>query len=60
MDERLSGRWSPQLASPVRWSQVNFFFTNHLGLTTDPAFTDNVLFLLLERPGIAHDSIVAR
>lgn len=25
-----------------------FLFTDHLGLTRDPAFTDNVLFLLLE------------
>jgi pimeloyl-ACP methyl ester carboxylesterase len=50
MDERLGGEWSPNLVSPIRFSQVSFFFTNHLGLTTDPGFTDNVLFLLLERP----------
>jgi hypothetical protein len=50
MDERLNRDFSPRLASPVPWSQVNFFFTDHLGLTTDPGFTDNVLYLLLERP----------
>ncbi|WLD10496.1 lipase/acyltransferase domain-containing protein [Planctellipticum variicoloris] len=52
MDERLSQRstWTPRLVSPVAWSSVNFLFTDHLGLTADPAFTDNVLYLLLEAP----------
>jgi hypothetical protein len=27
-----------------------FLFSDHLGLTKDPAFTDNVLYLLLEDP----------
>ncbi len=52
MDERVgSGVWRPRLLSPIRWSTVTFLFTDHLGLTQDPAFTDNVLYLLLERPG---------
>ncbi len=52
MDERYSNvaKWSPRLVSPVSWSSVNFLFTDHLGLTRDPAFTDNVLYLLLEAP----------
>lgn len=52
MDERLDGSsgWTPRLVSPIRWSSVNFLFTDHLGLTSDPAFTDNILFLLLEAP----------
>ena len=50
MDERLGGDWQPTLKSPIDWSQVTFLFTNHLGLTKDPAFTDNVLYLLLEAP----------
>ncbi len=50
MDERVGGRWSASLDSPVDWTQVTFLFTNHLGLTSDPAFTDNVLYLLLEDP----------
>jgi hypothetical protein len=29
---------------------VTFLFTDHLGLTRDPAFADNVLYLLLEDP----------
>ncbi len=52
MDERYTegAKWSPRLVSPITWSSVNFLFTDHLGLTRDPAFTDNVLYLLLEAP----------
>jgi len=27
-----------------------FFFKDHLGITKDPVFTDNILYLLLEQP----------
>ncbi len=37
-----------RLISPVKWDQVLFLFSNHLGLTRDPAFTDNLLYFLLE------------
>ena len=50
MDERIGNGWSPKLVTPIKWSNVMFLFTDHLGLTKDPAFTDNVLFLLLEKP----------
>jgi pimeloyl-ACP methyl ester carboxylesterase len=52
MDERNSEgmKWTPRLVTPISWSSVNFLFTDHLGLTRDPAFTDNVLYLLLEAP----------
>ena len=52
MDERLADRnnWAPRLQSPIKWESVTFLFTDHLGLTKDPAFTDNVLYLLLESP----------
>lgn len=50
MDERAGGDWSPWLRTPVPWRQVTFLFSDHLGLTSDPAFTDNVLFLLLQDP----------
>lgn len=46
MDERLGGTWSPTLISPITWRQVLFLFTEHLAMTKDPAFTDNLLFLL--------------
>jgi len=49
MDERLSGEWSPRLVSPAHWSHVTFMFRGHLDMTKDPAFTDNVLFILLEQ-----------
>lgn len=50
LDERLGGEWQPRLEWPIVWSNVMFLFTDHLGITKDPAFTDNVLFLLLEKP----------
>lgn len=52
MDERYADGvgWAPRLVTPIRWASVNFLFTDHLGLTRDPAFTDNVLYLLLEAP----------
>ncbi len=50
MDERVGGVWSPVLRSPIPWTGVNFLFANHLDLTKSPAFSDNVLYLLLESP----------
>lgn len=50
MDERLDGDWEPMLRSPVDYASTTFLFTDHLGLTRDPAFSDNVLYLLLEDP----------
>ena len=49
MDERVGGKWTPELRSPIAWTHTMFFFRNHLGLTKDPAFTDNLLFILLEQ-----------
>ena len=50
MDERTSNNFNSRLISPIQWSQVHFVFTDHLGLTKDPSFTDNVLYFLLESP----------
>lgn len=50
MDERLGQTWTPSLRSPIDWTHVTFLFANHLGLTRDPVFTDNLLYLLLEAP----------
>lgn len=50
LDERVGQAWSPRLRSPIGWDQVMFLFRDHLGLTSDPVFSDNVLFLLLEAP----------
>ncbi|MGV7220244.1 MAG: esterase/lipase family protein [Nitrospinales bacterium] len=50
LDEREG--MSPMLMhlSPIKWSQVLFLFSDHLGLTKEPAFTDNILYFLLESP----------
>lgn len=51
LDERgTGGEDRAALRSPIPWSSALFLFTDHLGLTRDPAFSDNVLFWLLEQP----------
>lgn len=50
LDERMNGAWTATLNSPIKFEHVQFLFADHLGLTKDPAFTDNVLYLLLEDP----------
>lgn len=50
-DEREEGPASGALLSPIDWTHATFLFTGHIGLTKDPVFTDNVLFLLLESGG---------
>ena len=50
MDERMADNLQSRLISPIQWSQVFFLFSDHLGITKDPSFTDNVLYFLLESP----------
>ena len=50
MDERLDGEWASRLRSPEAWHEVLLLFRDHLGLTMDPTFTNNLLFWLLEEP----------
>jgi pimeloyl-ACP methyl ester carboxylesterase len=50
MDERTKDNRQSRLISPIHWDQVFFIFSDHLGITKDPAFTDNVLYFLLESP----------
>jgi hypothetical protein len=38
------------VATPIDWTHVSFIFRDHLGLTEDAAFTDNLLYVLLEQP----------
>lgn len=49
-DERVGAAWMAELASPIHWSGVHFLFTDHLAMTKDPGFVDNVLYRLLEAP----------
>lgn len=51
MDEREGGEWRPRLRSPIAWDQVRFLPEDHLGVTTSPVFTNDLLYLLLESPG---------
>ena len=50
LDERVGRAWSPRLATPIPWTTVTFVYGDHLELTSDPAFTDNILYRLLEAP----------
>ena len=51
MDERLaSSEWRPGVVTPIDWHAVTFVFSDHLGMTRDPSFTDNLLWQLLEAP----------
>ena len=49
-DERVGHRIMDRLASPIQWDHVIFLFSSHLDLTRNPAFTDNLLYFLLESP----------
>ena len=50
LDERAGREWFPRVQTPIDFSQVTFLHTDHMGLTRSPTFTDNLLYLLLERP----------
>ena len=50
MDEREEKKLGNRLTSPIAWNQVLFIFSDHLGMTEDPAFVDNILYFLLESP----------
>ncbi|MEZ6233706.1 MAG: hypothetical protein R3B68_05915 [Phycisphaerales bacterium] len=50
MDERVGGAYQPRLRSPIRFESVRFLSSNHIGLTKDPLFANDVLYTLLERP----------
>lgn len=50
MDERLGTNRLGRLESAIDWTSVQFLFRDHIGLTKDTSFTDNLLFFLFERP----------
>lgn len=46
-DEREGQKtWVPFFYSPIVWSNIIQLRAAHMGITTDPAFKDNILFLL--------------
>jgi pimeloyl-ACP methyl ester carboxylesterase len=50
LDERHPDNRNFRLVSPIPWSDVMFLFSSHRNITNDPAFTDNLLYILLEKP----------
>jgi hypothetical protein len=51
MDERVGrANWSPGLVTPIAWSDITFVFSDHLEMTRDPSFSDNILWRLLDAP----------
>ena len=49
-DRRTETNWTPKLQSHIDWTQVTFLFRDHIGVVSDPAFVDNLLYQLLEQP----------
>lgn len=49
-DERAGEEWTPFFRSPIAWKTIIQLRAAHMGITTDPAFKDNVLFLLNAMP----------
>eukprot|EP00752_Nemacystus_decipiens_P013501 g11959.t1 len=50
LDERVGSGYQPRIQSPIQWDQVQFIPADHIGLTSDTSFSNNVLYELLERP----------
>ncbi|MBK8099079.1 MAG: hypothetical protein IPK26_18380 [Planctomycetes bacterium] len=48
-DRRVGQAGGGWLDSPVPWSSVTFLSDDHIGLTKNPLFTNNLLFFLLEQ-----------
>ncbi|MCK5844964.1 MAG: hypothetical protein KAG97_09670 [Victivallales bacterium] len=49
-DLRAGGQWRPFFSSPIHWRGMIQLRAAHMGLTTDPAFKDNIIFLLNASP----------
>ena len=51
LDERVGNEWEPRLVTPLDFHSALFLPSDHLGVTRNEIFRDNVLFWLLEDPG---------
>ncbi len=49
-DTRRADQQQLTIRSPIPWTSVTFLQQNHLGLTKDPTFADNMLYQLLLAP----------
>ena len=45
-DRRAGQTWTPYFSSPISWRGIIQLRAAHMGITTAPAFKDNILFLL--------------
>lgn len=50
LDERLGAQWTPRLRSPISFHATLFLPYEHLELTNNRTFRDNLLYWLLEEP----------
>jgi len=50
LDERVGSQWAAKVQSPLKWNNVIFLSSDHLGLTKDPLCVKNILYALLESP----------
>jgi hypothetical protein len=50
LDERRAENQNLRLVSPIPWTNVMFLFSSYRDITNDPFFTDNLLYILLEKP----------
>ncbi len=58
-DEREGQKiWVPFFYSPIAWNNIIQLRAAHMGITTDPAFRDNILFLLNCVPTDRHKGVV--
>ncbi|MHC4077060.1 MAG: lipase family alpha/beta hydrolase [Planctomycetota bacterium] len=48
-DERTGGPYQRGVRTNIPWRNVTFLSDDHLGLTNNPTFSDNMLFILLEQ-----------
>jgi pimeloyl-ACP methyl ester carboxylesterase len=58
-DERAGQKtWLPFFYSPIDWNSIIQLRAAHMGITTDPAFKDNILFLLSSMPGSKYSKLI--
>ena len=58
-DERAGQKvWLPFFYSPIDWDSIIQLRAAHMGITTDPAFKDNILFLLNSSPGNKYKNLI--
>lgn len=58
-DEREGAKiWVPFFYGPIAWNSIIQLRAAHMGITTDPAFKDNILFLLNAVPSSRYKDLI--